>query len=112
MQGQGSIGAYFKIKVMVSFRSFPWKGRDPVSISNCRKRKHIAVVLFFISHIPPPHTHTSASQATLLQPRDLCWPVRLYSLTTARPVPASALHPNLDSRSSTKAEVEESPQVR
>lgn len=36
---------------MVSFRSFPWKGREPVSISNCGRQGSIQA-LVPISHAP------------------------------------------------------------
>lgn len=36
---------------MVSFRSFPWKGREPVSISNCRGQGSSQAFIPF-SHAP------------------------------------------------------------
>lgn len=51
LRGQEGAGAYFRISVMVSFRSFPWKGREPVSISNCRRQGSIQA-LVPISHAP------------------------------------------------------------
>lgn len=29
------ISSYLRMRVIVSLRSFPWNGREPVSISNC-----------------------------------------------------------------------------
>lgn len=66
---QEGAGTYFRISVMVSFRSFPWKGREPVSISNCRRKGSIQA-LVPISHAPhflPPRLLSSI-------PRILaCW---------------------------------------
>ena len=56
---QRGAGAYFRISVMVSFRSFPWKGREPVSISNCREQGSVQAL---VPSPKPPH---------LLPPRPL-----------------------------------------
>lgn len=51
--------AYFRIRVMVSFRSFPWKGREPVSISNCRGQGSVQALV--PSPMPPTSSHPSHS---------------------------------------------------
>lgn len=60
LRGQEGAGAYFRISVMVSFRSFPWKGREPVSISNCRRQGSIQA-LVPISHAPHLFPHKPLS---------------------------------------------------
>lgn len=56
---QGMAGAYFRINVMVSFRSFPWKGREPVSISNCKGQG--SVRLWSPSPMSPTSSHLGHS---------------------------------------------------
>lgn len=58
---QEGAGAYFRISVMVSFRSFPWKGREPVSISNCRRQGSVQalVPIFHAPHLLPSRPPSS-----------------------------------------------------
>lgn len=60
LRWQGGTGAYFRISVMVSFRSFPWKGREPVNISNCRGQRSIQalVPMSHGPHLLPGHSAT------------------------------------------------------
>ena len=53
---QREAGAYFRISVMVSFRSFPWKGREPVNISNCREQESVQALVLppRLPHLLPP----------------------------------------------------------
>lgn len=60
---QREAGAYFRIRVIVSFRSFPWKGREPVSISNCREQGSVQALL------PPLRPPTSSHPGQPLSPR-------------------------------------------
>lgn len=98
------MGAYFKIKVMVSFRSFPWKGREPVSISNFvrrgEKETYRCGLVLCLPHIPPP-----PSRATLLQSGDSCWPGKTLQSKSSCSKACACLcpPPNLEPRSSTKA---------
>lgn len=50
---QGGAGTYFRISVIVSFRSFPWKGKEPVNISNCKGQGSIQAL------VPSPMPPTS-----------------------------------------------------
>lgn len=71
---EGGAGAYFRIRVMVSFRSFPWKGREPVSISNCRRQGSIqALVPSSQAPTSSPPGHSAPFPGFLLAYRRFTW---------------------------------------
>lgn len=67
--GVREAGAYFRIRVIVSFRSFPWKGREPVNISNCREQGSVQAL------VPPlrPPTSSHPGQPLSPPPRRSTW---------------------------------------